>query len=101
MNAPRFFCHSFLAAVCKMARSIAVPSLVLGAVLLQIAGTVASASTLHRTGVIAHPFALGASVTQNNVTITQNFSSVYYVDTKTSPFPTGFYAAYNITNNSS
>jgi hypothetical protein len=44
--------------------------------------------------------ALGGSVTQNGVTITQNFSSVYYVDTKTSPYPTGFYAAYNITNNS-
>ena len=45
--------------------------------------------------------ALGGSATQNGITITQNFSSVYYVDTKTSPYPTGFYAAYNITNNSS
>src|SRR5579884_351153 len=44
---------------------------------------------------------LGSSATQNNITITQNYSSVYYVDTKTSPFPTGFYAAYEITNNSS
>jgi Bacterial Ig-like domain (group 3)/Abnormal spindle-like microcephaly-assoc'd, ASPM-SPD-2-Hydin/HYDIN/CFA65/VesB-like, Ig-like domain/Cep192 domain 4 len=43
--------------------------------------------------------ALGGSITQNGITITQNFSSVYYVDTKTSPFPTGYYAVYNITNN--
>jgi len=42
--------------------------------------------------------ALGGSTTQNGITITQNFSSVYYVDTKTSPFPTGFYAAYDVTN---
>ncbi|WP_263416512.1 choice-of-anchor D domain-containing protein [Terriglobus albidus] len=44
---------------------------------------------------------LGSSTTQNGITITQNFSSVYYVDTKTSPYPTGFYAVYNITNNNS
>lgn len=42
---------------------------------------------------------LGGSGTQNGITITQNFSSVHYVDTKTSPFPTGFYAAYKVTNN--
>ena len=44
---------------------------------------------------------LGSSITQNAITVTQNFSSVYFVDTKTSPYPTGFYAVYNVTNNSS
>src|SRR5579859_2464423 len=49
---------------------------------------------------LAHA-ALGGSATQNGITITQNFSSVYYVDTKTAPYPTGFYAVYNVTNNTS
>ncbi len=44
--------------------------------------------------------ALGGSATQNGITITQNYSSVYYVDTKTSPYPEGFYAAYQVTNQS-
>src|SRR5215831_3701928 len=101
MAAPRRFYSSFFAALSKMARTLAAPNAFLrAAFLLQVFATVVTVASATPAGAPPHPMVLGASTTQNNITITQNFSSVYYVDTKTAPFPTGFYAVYNITNNS-